>query len=276
MEIISREQAKERGLKRYYTGETCVNGHLDERNTKSGKCVGCLKARRDRYYNENKERIIARHKKYREENYELVRERRRQHYQENIEEMRERSRVYRENNREQCVQKSKRYYRENRYRLLEYFKQYRKDNRERCLEVEREWYYKNKEYKNQKSREWYEENRERYNERVRENYKRPEVKLARFMRGCIRKMLTEKNAPTFEMIGYTPQELRDHIEAQFEEGMSWDNHGTDWHIDHIVPIAWLIEQGETDPAVINALSNLQPMWASENLSKGAKYDPADI
>lgn len=230
MEIISKEEAVEKGLSKYFTGKPCAHGHTSKRYVKNNSCIECQLTYSKKKRIENRQAIAKYNKEYRQENKE---------------------------------------------RLSLHQKKHRQENINRIKKYESDWYYKNKEYKNKKSREWYEQNRERYNERVRENYKRPEVKLARFMRGCIRKMLTEKNAPTFEMIGYTPQELRDHIEAQFEEGMSWDNHGTSWHIDHIAPIAYLIEQGETDPAVINALSNLQPMWASENLSKGAKYEPED-
>lgn len=48
--------------------------------------------------------------------------------------------------------------------------------------------------------------------------------------------------------------------------MSWDNRG-EWHIDHIVPVAVMVRDGITDPAIINALTNLQPLWAKDNLAK---------
>jgi hypothetical protein len=53
----------------------------------------------------------------------------------------------------------------------------------------------------------------------------------------------------------------------FRDGMSWENYG-EWHIDHIMPINHFIKSGITDPAIVNALENLQPLWAYENLSKG--------
>jgi hypothetical protein len=51
--------------------------------------------------------------------------------------------------------------------------------------------------------------------------------------------------------------------------MSWDNWG-EWHIDHIEPVSKLVSSGVTEPSEINALSNLQPLWASENIAKRAK------
>lgn len=72
------------------------------------------------------------------------------------------------------------------------------------------------------------------------------------------------------MIGYTPSELRERIESMFSPGMTWDNYG-DWHIDHIKPVSAFLNEGETDPSIINSLSNLQPLWSCENLKKGAKF-----
>tara|TARA_R110000772_G_C13143657_1_gene424273 strand:+ start:139 stop:792 length:654 start_codon:yes stop_codon:yes gene_type:complete len=71
--------------------------------------------------------------------------------------------------------------------------------------------------------------------------------------------------------GYTAGQLKNHIEGQFTNGMAWDNRN-EWHIDHIKPVSAFIKEGITDPAIINALSNLQPLWAKDNLSKGAKYN----
>lgn len=73
-----------------------------------------------------------------------------------------------------------------------------------------------------------------------------------------------------DIVGYTSAELRAHMETLFTEGMSWDNHG-EWHIDHIKPVSVFKAEGITDVAVINALTNLQPLWARANQVKGASY-----
>ncbi len=76
----------------------------------------------------------------------------------------------------------------------------------------------------------------------------------------------KKTTSVLKLIGCTPQELCDHLESQFESGMTWENQGEDgWHIDHIQEIA-LFEDPE-DPRCWN-YTNLRPKWASENMSEG--------
>ena len=72
------------------------------------------------------------------------------------------------------------------------------------------------------------------------------------------------------MHGYTMQEFKQHIEQQFEWWMTWGNHGQ-WHVDHIVPLGWLIDHGVTDPEIINALDNLRPLEAVANLRRDRCY-----
>jgi len=74
-----------------------------------------------------------------------------------------------------------------------------------------------------------------------------------------------------DILGFTVDQLIDHLERQFTKGMSWENIG-EWHIDHIVPLASFNYTKETDPdfKAAWALSNLRPLWASENIRKHAK------
>lgn len=101
--------------------------------------------------------------------------------------------------------------------------------------------------------------------------KRENYRLSRFMYESIRRVLArtkeEKTYKTEKLLGYNKLLLKSHIELQFKDGMSWDNYG-EWHIDHKISISELYLNGVSDPAVINALSNLQPLWAADNLSKG--------
>ena len=64
--------------------------------------------------------------------------------------------------------------------------------------------------------------------------------------------------------------FKKHIENKFVEGMTWENYGKIWHIDHIVPINY---NNPTLEEVIKRLHyiNTQPLWASENISKGNRY-----
>ncbi len=75
------------------------------------------------------------------------------------------------------------------------------------------------------------------------------------------------------LVDYTIEELRSHIERQFLKGMSWDN-ASEWHIDHIVPVASFDFTSTEDPAFRRcwALTNLRPLWRSDNIRKGAKVE----
>lgn len=74
-----------------------------------------------------------------------------------------------------------------------------------------------------------------------------------------------------ELVGFTADELRTHLEQSFAPGMSWANYG-DWHVDHIRPVASFSFQDYSDPEfkACWALSNLQPLWAEDNIRKGAR------
>lgn len=76
-----------------------------------------------------------------------------------------------------------------------------------------------------------------------------------------------KRSATFQLLGYTPADLVKHIEKNFIDGMSWDNR-KQWHIDHIKPIS--SAKTEADVIRLNQLSNLRPLWARDNMSKGAR------
>jgi len=92
-------------------------------------------------------------------------------------------------------------------------------------------------------------------------------RISRRMCDVLRDMGSVKVSRTFDMLGYTPQDLADHLERQFVRGMGWHNRDK-WHLDHIVPIS----TAETikDVIALNQLSNLRPLWAQDNLSKSAQ------
>lgn len=77
----------------------------------------------------------------------------------------------------------------------------------------------------------------------------------------------------FDLLGYSLDELKAHLERQFVRGMGWANMG-EWHIDHIVPLASFTITGPDDPELRRAwaLPNLRPLWAADNLRKHAKRE----
>ena len=78
---------------------------------------------------------------------------------------------------------------------------------------------------------------------------------------------------TFEILGYTADELKTHIEKQFLKGMSWDNM-SEWEVDHIIPVSHFKADSidSEDFKACWALSNLRPLWKRDNRSKGNKLE----
>lgn len=76
-----------------------------------------------------------------------------------------------------------------------------------------------------------------------------------------------------DLVGYTIEDLENHLETQFKEGMNWANYG-DWHIDHIKPVSSFDFENPKDKEFQKcwALDNLQPLWAKENIKKGDKLN----
>ena len=75
-----------------------------------------------------------------------------------------------------------------------------------------------------------------------------------------------KTNTTFKIVGCTPEFLKEYLEKQFILGMTWKNHGFyGWHIDHIIPLS----KAKTlkDFEKLCHYTNLQPLWAEENLKK---------
>ncbi len=99
-------------------------------------------------------------------------------------------------------------------------------------------------------------------------------KLAKTLRSrlgnAIKRQNADKNNKTIELIGCSISFLKGYLEAKFKEGMSWENHGK-WHIDHIKPCASFNLLDEEEQKKCFNYKNLQPLWATENLSKSCKF-----
>ena len=81
----------------------------------------------------------------------------------------------------------------------------------------------------------------------------------------------KKGCSTMELTGCELPFLKGYIEAKFVEGMTWENHGS-WHLDHIKPCCSFDLKNEEEQKKCFHYTNLQPLWAVENLSKGGKYE----
>jgi hypothetical protein len=131
--------------------------------------------------------------------------------------------------------------------------------------------------KNERNKRWRSKARGYFSNYIKERNKNDlDYKLRNNLRSRIRAALKHQSASkdlgTAKLVGCTMAELRAHLERQFKDGMTWDNHG-DWHIDHIKPcVAFDLTDAEQQRECFH-YTNMQPLWAEDNRSKGATYEP---
>ena len=198
------------------------------------------------------------------------------HYAANRERIIEKRKVKRELNKEAINEKGRQYRVSNKEKLSAYQKDYYAANKEKKMAASKAYYDSHKDEKLCYNRRYLgvPENRKRVNlQQIAYQRRNPAYTLARHVLKRVYSGIKSglKKSNVFDLVGYTSEDLRAYMETLFVDGMSWDNHG-EWHIDHIKPVAKFKAEGVTDVAIINALSNLQPLWATDNLSKGSRYD----
>lgn len=226
-------------------------------------CKECSRAHQKKYKNkykkygrkwylENREKALKRGLEYRKNNKDKIKEL---------------SKKYRESNKEEIAESKKRWYMENRERMLEKFKENYRENKERHSKWVKKYYLLNKEDIKKYQREY----------KVQRRSDDPLYKLNCNMSSAIGAALREagesKHNRTWEkLVGYTKEELKNHLELKFKDKMDWRNYGK-WHIDHIRPISSFDYKNNNDEDFLKcwALDNLQPLWAKDNLSKSNKF-----
>ena len=143
-------------------------------------------------------------------------------------------------------------------------------------EVRRKKYNENPELRLEQNRVWCKNNPEARRKIVSRAHRKSrniaKVKISESMSNGIRKSIIGKGNRHWELfVDFTIEQLKKHLEKRFKPEMTWANYGA-WHIDHKIPITvFNFEKPEDfDFKRCWALKNLQPMWAKENMSKGAK------
>jgi hypothetical protein len=187
------------------------------------------------YYLDNKEKINKQHKEY---------------YYKNKDKELKREKLYREKHKEETKQKNKDFYQKNKTRIDNYEKEWRIKNKINYLKKQR--INQNK----------------RYNSDV-------NFKIQMLLRNRLFCAIKEnrKSKHTIELLGCSVEQLKQHLEQQFKPGMNWQNHGK-WHIDHIKPCASFDLSKLEEQKKCFHYSNLQPLWAEENLKKRDAYKEA--
>jgi len=181
--------------------------------------------------------------------------------------------IYRENNVKKRKETLQNWYNKN----PNYNKEYYLNNFEYLNKKNKQWYNLNTERHRETSKKWSECNREKINEycnnRIKIIRKTDPLKTLVFnVRSRVYNFLKSKNIikqnKTFDIVGCSPEFLKEHIEKQFSDGMSWELMGQHIHIDHIIPLS----SANTEEEVYKLYhhTNLQPLWAEDNLKKSNK------
>lgn len=172
-------------------------------------------------------------------------------------------------------EKAVKWQKDNPEKIKEMQRKYRGKPEAKLKESERKKKYnaitENKEKANQRSKEWYENNKSKIRKREKEQDKKnPYIKTwRRILKNCHKLMGTKKEGRTIDELGYSALEFKFNIESKMTDGMSWGNHG-EWHIDHIIDVSrW---PKETPMSVVNALSNLRPLWKTSRTINGVFYE----
>jgi hypothetical protein len=181
---------------------------------------------------------------------------------------------YRKNNPEKVLELTRNWTKKNPEWVYNRHKKWREENPEKNKELKKNW-YKNNPYKRKEYRENYKPRKHEQRKGRRESD--PIFALINNVRSRLYKYLTKlditKKNKTFDIVGCNPLQLKEHLEKQFVDGMTWKNKG-DWHIDHIIPLS--SAKTEDELYKLCHYTNLQPLWAIDNIKKSNKILSKDL
>lgn len=168
---------------------------------------------------------------------------------------------------------------------------YRAKNKDRINAQNRRYYQDNKEFINSYTKKYYRDNIDKYNKwhklhrekastkeyqrnwQMTKYHNDNKFRLNSCFGALIRHSVSKGRQNSFEnIVPYSLDDLMTHLSAQFDDKMTWDNYGTYWHIDHIIPRVKFQFTTYLDKGFQECwrLSNLQPLEKIENLKKGAR------
>ncbi|MDX1372513.1 MAG: hypothetical protein R3321_08575 [Nitrososphaeraceae archaeon] len=164
------------------------------------------------------------------------------------------------------------YIQSHRQEKKEYDRKYYQDHKIERKIVHKKWYDNNRLEQKQRALDYYYNNKQRRKRYV--NFKRKtdlNFWFAHNLRSRINSAIktNQKVGSAVQDLGCTIPELKEHLEKQFQSGMNWNNRGK-WHIDHIIPLdSFDLTDRKQFLKAVN-YKNLQPLWETDNLSKGKK------
>lgn len=234
MKLISRNEAKALGLKRYFTGQPCKHGHVAPRDVINFTCVECTLGWKRR----NAERVLRYAKDW--------------YYE----------------NRDRSLKTKKKYFKTEAGKAA--MKRTREKNRENIIIAMQRWRENNPEKNKQSHNNWYIRNglkRHHYKYRNDINYK-----LASQLRSRIRHAIKAgyKGGSAVRDLGCSIDEFKYYIEKQFSVEMSWSGWGSIWELDHIKPLAFFDLSDRSQFQQAAHYSNLQPLLKTEHRRKSVR------
>jgi hypothetical protein len=181
----------------------------------------------------------------------------------------------------ECRQsESRAYYEKNTARIRQNVSKWQAENQDAVKAIKRRSAEKHFDVKRERDREYKKRNRKELTRRDIERRKAKELsdpgfRLSRLMsRRMWMSLRKAKDGWSWEgLVGYSRQDLKEHLERQFTKGMTWAAFAAGLiHIDHIIPVSVFDYKSPCDDGfrACWALPNLRPLWASDNLSKGSK------
>jgi hypothetical protein len=227
---------------------------------KSGFSDQCKLCQKD-HYDKNRIEILHKKKEYSLNNNVLLAEKSKKYRQENKHSISERAREKRINNPKKIYEKQKKYRENNKQKVLKRNQEYRKNNLEKVNNYYNEYRLINAIKIKKQKQEYVKKRMEK------DVVFSIRIKVKTLIGTALRKKGYIKTSRTHEILGCDYETFKNHIESQFKDGMTWENK-SEWHYDHKIPIA--SAKTEQDVIRLNHYLNLQPLWAKENMSKGAK------
>ena len=216
--------------------------------------------KRKNYYKLNKDRIKLRKKIYREINKEKIKEQNKTYYETNKNKIKCRVKYYRQLNLDKIKEKKKNYYNKNKVKVLK---------------KSTDYYIANKENKKEYDKVYNKINKKKINAYKRFRHKNDiQYKLACNLRTRLRSAINgnHKSGSAVKDLGCSISELKTYLESKFLPGMTWDNWNQyGWHIDHIKPLSSFNLTDREQLLEACHYTNLQPLWATDNLSKNNRY-----
>jgi len=174
-----------------------------------------------------------------------------------------------------CKAKNAEYYKRNREKIKAEMRERRASIPEtERSKINRERHLKNRDANLQRMKAYRQKTKEAWNKKQVDRYHSdPMFRLRVNLTNRANKVFDRSGMPktgrTRDLIGCDWEHLKLHIESKFDEGMTWENR-SEWHIDHIVPLSSAKTREEMER--LCHYTNLQPLWAQENLAKGARLD----